>query len=65
MKKCPRIHRTILDLNARRLKVHTEPTGESKSATYARTQVYGPDDEVTLTLDGREVARFFVRELLP
>jgi Uma2 family endonuclease len=55
----------ILDLNGRRLEVHTEPTGEGEAAAYARTQFYGPDDEVPLVLDGREVARFFVREILP
>jgi Uma2 family endonuclease len=55
----------ILDLNRRQLEVHTEPTGEGAAATYARIQVFGPDDEVPLILDGREVGRFFVREILP
>jgi Uma2 family endonuclease len=48
----------ILDLNTRRLEAHTEPTGQGEAATYARTQFYGPDDEVPLVLDGREIARF-------
>lgn len=55
----------IVDLNRRRLEVHTEPTGEGEAAVYSRTQVFGPDDEVALVLDGREVGRFFVREILP
>jgi Uma2 family endonuclease len=55
----------IVDLNRRRLEVHTEPTGEGEAAVYSRTEFYGPDDEVPLTLDGREVARFPVREVLP
>jgi Uma2 family endonuclease len=55
----------ILDLNTRRLEVHTEPTGDGLAATYARTQIYGPDDEVPLILDGREIARFPVKEILP
>src|SRR5262249_35568479 len=55
----------ILDLNHRRLEVHTEPTGEGEAAVYARTEFYGPDDEVPLILDGREIARFPVREVLP
>ncbi len=55
----------ILDLNRRRLEVHTEPEGEGLAATYARTQFYGPDDEVSLVLDGREIARFLVKEILP
>lgn len=55
----------ILDLNRRRLEIHTEPTGEGEAAVYSRTQLFGPDDEVALVLDGREVGRFFVREILP
>jgi Uma2 family endonuclease len=55
----------ILDLNRRRLEVHTEPIGDGEAASYARTQFYGPDDEVPLVLDGREAARFLVREILP
>jgi Uma2 family endonuclease len=55
----------IVDLNRRRLEVHSEPTGEGADASYARTQFYGPDDEVPLILDGREIARFRVREILP
>jgi Uma2 family endonuclease len=55
----------IVDLNRRQLEVHTEPTGEGQAAVYARTQIFGPDDEVPLTLDGREVGRFPVRDILP
>lgn len=55
----------IVDLNRRRLEIHTEPTGEGESATYARTQILGPDDEVALVLDGREFGRFLVKDLLP
>lgn len=55
----------IVDVNRRRLEIHTEPTGEGESAVYARTQVFGPDDQVPLTLDGREFGRFLVREILP
>jgi Uma2 family endonuclease len=55
----------IVDLNRRQLEVHTEPTGEGAAAVYARTQIFGPDDEVPLILDGREVGRFLVKEILP
>jgi Uma2 family endonuclease len=55
----------ILDLNRGRLEVHTEPSGQGETAYYAHTQIFGPDDEVALILDGREVARFAVREILP
>jgi Uma2 family endonuclease len=55
----------IVDLRRRQLEIHTEPTGEGEAAVYARTQILGPDDEVTLTLDGREMGRFLVKEILP
>ncbi|HKI20980.1 MAG TPA: Uma2 family endonuclease, partial [Isosphaeraceae bacterium] len=55
----------ILDLNRGRLEVHTEPSGQGETASYACTQIFGPDDEVPLILDGREVARFAAREILP
>ncbi len=55
----------IVDINRRRLEVHTEPTGEGEAAVYSRMQLLGPDDEMTLVLDGREVGRFTVREILP
>ncbi len=55
----------IVDVNRRRLEVHTEPTGEGEAAVYGRTQIFGPDDEVPLILDGREVGRFPVKEILP
>jgi Uma2 family endonuclease len=55
----------ILDLNSRQLEVHTEPAGQGEDASYTRVQVPGPDDEIPLILDGREVARFIVSEILP
>ena len=55
----------IVDVNRNRLEVHTDPTGSGPEARYATTQVLGPDDEVGLILDDREVARFAVREILP
>jgi Uma2 family endonuclease len=55
----------IVDLNRGRLEIHSEPVGQGEAAYYTRTQILGPDDEVLLILDGREVARFAVREILP
>ena len=55
----------IVDLNRGRLEVHSEPMGQGDAAVYTRTQILGPDDEVSLILDGREVARFAAREILP
>jgi Uma2 family endonuclease len=51
----------IIDLNRKRLEVHTEP----RDSGYSRIALLDPADEVPLTLDGREVARFVVRDILP
>lgn len=55
----------ILDLNRRLLEVHTAPTGEGDDSVFRKTELFGPDDEVPLVLDGAEVARFRVAEILP
>lgn len=55
----------IVDLNRKRLEVHTEPTGQGEAARYSLTRLYGPEDEVPLVLDGREIARFPARDILP
>ncbi len=55
----------IVDLNRNRLEVHSEPTGRGDSARYAHTRLYGPEEEVPFVLDGREIARFAAREILP
>ena len=51
----------IVDLNRRRLEVHTDPSPEG----YRSLREFGPDDEVPIVLDGREVARLRVAEILP
>jgi Uma2 family endonuclease len=55
----------IVDVNRKRLEIHTEPTGQGEKAGYAQPRTLGPDDEVPLVLDGREVARFVLREIMP
>jgi Uma2 family endonuclease len=55
----------LLDLNRRRLEIHTDPSGEGESAIYRKTQIFDADDEVSLVLDGREVGRFKLAEILP
>ncbi len=55
----------IVDLNRRRLEVHSEPEGAGETAYYAQTRIHNEDHEVPLILDGRELARFAVREILP
>jgi Uma2 family endonuclease len=51
----------IVNLPNRWIDVYSGPVG----STYRDHQVYGPDDEVPVVLDGREVGRILVREILP
>jgi hypothetical protein len=55
----------IVNLQDRRLEVYTEPSGPADVPDYGRRSDYGPDDEVPVMLDGREVGRVTVRDLLP
>jgi Uma2 family endonuclease len=51
----------ILDLNRRVLIVLTDPTDDG----YATIREFGEEAEVPIILDGDEVARLVVREVLP
>ena len=51
----------IVDLNRRVLEIHTDPSPEG----YRSTRLLGPDEEAPIVLDGREVARLRVAEILP
>ncbi len=55
----------LLNLKTRVLEVYTDPTGPMDPAFYRASRIHGPDDEVPLILDGQEVARFAVCDLLP
>jgi len=55
----------IVDIGRQRLEIHSGPAGQGETAYYGLTQILGQDDEVALVLDGREIARFAVREILP
>jgi Uma2 family endonuclease len=51
----------LVNIPKRRIEVYRRPEG----GRYAEQQVYGPDDEVPVVLDGREVGRIGVRDVLP
>ncbi|CAN5894146.1 Uma2 family endonuclease [soil metagenome] len=55
----------ILDLNRRRLEVHTDPISEGAEAIFRAFQIYLESEEAPLILDGREVARFALKDILP
>jgi hypothetical protein len=52
----------ILDLNRRVLEVHTDPTPQG---WYGSSRTLGPDDAAAIELDGHEVGRVAVRDILP
>lgn len=55
----------IINLIDRQLEVLTNPGGPADAPAYDQRQVFGPDDDVPFVLDGTELARIAVRELLP
>jgi Uma2 family endonuclease len=55
----------IINLVDRQVEVHTDPTGPVETPTYARREVFDASSEVPVILDGREVGRIAVRDILP
>jgi len=55
----------LVNLPARRIEVHTDPTGPSDWPDYRMRADLGPEDALALVLDGREIARIAVRDILP
>jgi Uma2 family endonuclease len=55
----------VVNLPERRVEVYTEPSGPADPPSYRRRNDYAPNDEVPVVLDGREVGRILVREVLP
>jgi Uma2 family endonuclease len=55
----------IVNLFARQLEVYTEPSGPLDPIGYRRCQIFNPSDEVTLVIDGQNLGRIAVADLLP
>jgi Uma2 family endonuclease len=55
----------IVNVIDRQIEVFTRPTGPAKKPDYADCQIVPADGEVTLVLDGSEVARLKVTDILP
>src|SRR5205823_2544334 len=55
----------IVNLPARQIEVYTDPTGRGMVGKYRDCTTYGPDAEVPVVIDGREVGRIAVRDVLP
>jgi hypothetical protein len=54
----------IVNLPERRIEVYSAPAGRGKSARYRDSEFFGPGDEVPLVLDGRELGRIQVSDVL-
>jgi hypothetical protein len=54
----------IINILQRQVEVYADPTGPAAQPTYRSRRDYGETDMVPLVLDGQEVARIPVRELL-
>jgi Uma2 family endonuclease len=55
----------ILNLVERRLEVCSEPSGTGERADYRHRRDFGPEDAVSLVVEGREVGTIAVGTLLP
>jgi len=55
----------IVNVRDRRLEVYTKPSGPADVPGYGRRQDLGPGDVVPVTLDGAEIGRLAVDDLLP
>ncbi len=55
----------IVSLPDRRVEVYTEPSGPADKPGYARRRELSAGDEVVLVLDGIEIGRLAVSDLLP
>lgn len=55
----------IVNLPEQKLEVYTEPIDLPQEPTYQQRQDYSLPDEVSVAIEGREVGRLTVRDLLP
>jgi Uma2 family endonuclease len=55
----------IVNLVDKQIEVYTDPTGPAEMPEYRQRQDYQPGDQVPVVIDGREVGRLAVSDLLP
>ena len=55
----------IVNLIDRQIEVYTQPSGPAKQPNYAPPQIIPADGQVAIILDGREVGRLAVKDVLP
>jgi Uma2 family endonuclease len=55
----------IVNLVDNQIEIYTDPTGPAKRPDYRHNQIYKPGDSIPLVLDGREIAKIDVNDILP
>jgi Uma2 family endonuclease len=55
----------IVNLVDQQIEVYTDPTGSAKRPTYRNDRIYKPGDSIPLFLDGKEIAKIDVNDILP
>ena len=55
----------VVNIPDGRIEVYTDPTGPDRSPAYRVRRDYGIDDEIPVILDGREVGKIAVKDVLP
>ncbi len=55
----------IVNINQRLVEVYREPTGRGQNAAYRTTEIFGAESVVPVMIDGQNVGRVVVKEILP
>jgi Uma2 family endonuclease len=55
----------VIDVDARRVEVFTQPSGTAENALYSAAKTYGESDVLPVMIDGREVGQIALRDILP
>jgi Uma2 family endonuclease len=55
----------IVNIPNGRIDVYTQPSGPAEQPAYAKCQSHGPETSVPVIVDGREVGRIAVKDVLP
>jgi Putative restriction endonuclease len=55
----------IVNLQKRRIEVYGDPSGRGRAASYRQVTFFGEGEEVAIRLDGQEIGRIAVGDILP
>ncbi len=55
----------IVNLNKSQIEVYRDPAGRGPTALYRQSAAFGIDTEVPVIIDGQEVGRIVIRDILP